>query len=311
MTRSCVFVRRDEWCPPAIAARYDVVIVAARIESSARPGRIILASIDTRWVEAVREAGTEIVLWDWMIPATLWRSRLGELVDLAANLGALGVCLNVEPASRHIGDQGTPRDWRGRRDELEAFTTTTRDLCDARRLELWVTSWAMPPASFGLPELVRPAHVAIPQPYEVHGRTGPAYVAEVIEHWRDAGAREILLGRGAHELDDDGDAWRTPEQIREHRRTTPAGLGEAWWTPAGSLARRIAEIDAMVEARPGAAGSVSDPGGSVSDPPPPRDDARPEDYAAAVAELAEDAPGPLREILLDAARRLGELRVCP
>lgn len=254
---SCLFVRRTEWVPVHIAALFDVVIVCGRIESAIRPGEIVRANRDAGWYSAVRLRGTEVVIWDWMIPPGLWRDGLGELAIFSRAVGALGVCLNVEPASG--SDKYGARDWRGKRDELAAYATAARDECDARGLELWVTSWALPPDQptrperhFALEELVRPSHRQIPQPYEVHGRSGLDYIAEVLGRWTEAGARDVILGRGAHELDkSDQDAWRTPAQIKAHRRSTPVGYGEAWWTPAGQLAGRRRELDAMLYPPPG------------------------------------------------------------
>ena len=256
---SCLFVRRTEWVPVEIAALFDIVIVCGRIESAARPGVVVRANRDAGWYSAVRLRGTDVVVWDWMIPPGLWAAGLVELADWARAIGALGLCLNVEPASG--GDKYGPRDWRGKADELGAYATNARDACDRRSLELWVTSWALPPRSpgrpersFALEELVRPSHRQIPQPYEVHGRSGPEYVAEVLERWREAGSRRVILGRGAHELDkSDRDAWRTHAQIEAHRATTPPGYGEAWWVPAGDLGRRRTEVRAMLYPPPSAA----------------------------------------------------------
>lgn len=130
---------------------------------------------------------------------------------------------------------------------MAAYVGTARELCHAAGLELWVTSWARPSAATTFPwrELVEPADRAIPQPYEVHGASGKAYVADVLDQWKALGAREIILGRGAHELDDsDADYWRTPAEIRAHRSSTPPGMPEAWWLAGGTPPARV--VDAIV-----------------------------------------------------------------
>ena len=243
---SSVFVRQDDFVPPDVAARFDAVLVCGRIEARHRRGKLLLANRDADYYAEVRATGTEVVLWDWMVPPNLWEKRLDELFAYAVKVGARGILFNVEPGSGE--DKNDPiRDWRGKGAELRRFMAKARALCDAEGLELWVTSWANPPGSFGLAELVKHADVCIPQPYEVHGRVGPEYIAEVLDRWRGAGAKRFILGRGAHELDDsDDDSWRTAEQIAAHRKSTPGGMPEAWWTPRGSLAKRADLVDSMV-----------------------------------------------------------------
>lgn len=242
---SSLFVRQDGWVPPEVAARFDAVLVAARIEAHHKRGRILLANRDLEWHAEVRHAGTEIVLWDWMVPPNLWEKRLDDLIAYAVEVKARAVLFNVEPGSG--ADKHDPvRDWRGKGEELRRFMAKARALCDAHGLEMWVTSWALPPSSFDLAALVEHADVCIPQPYEVHGRSGPDYVEEVLDAWCEAGADRLILGRGAHELDkSDDDSWRSIEQIEEHRKSTPAGMPEAWWTPAGSMRKRAGLVDAM------------------------------------------------------------------
>lgn len=240
-----LFVRRTSWVPPDDASRIGGAIVCTR--SSA--GRV---SLDRAWCASVLKQGGAIAGWEWMLEPGTWREGLEAEVDRLASVGAVALVINVEPASG--ASKGTAKDWRGRHAELADYTSTARALCDAAGLELWVTSWALPSAAQTFPwrELLQHAHRAIPQPYEVHGREGAAYVAQSIAEYRAHGAREIILGRGAHELDDsDPDAWRTPAQIREHRESTPAGMPEAWWVPAGDLRRRPAVVDAIVEPRLG------------------------------------------------------------
>ncbi len=242
---SALFVRQTRWVPPEVAARFDVVIVGGRIESSWRRGRIAKTNRDESWYAAVRGMGTAIAIFDWMIAPGLWRPGLEEAVDFAASVDAAAFLLNVEPANK--AERHTGRDWRGKGAELAAYAGSARELCDARGLELWSSSWADPPRSFPLRELVHLTHVDIPQPYEVHGRAGPEYVASVLAEYRAAGSREQILGRGAHELDaGDDDSWRTPAQILSHRASTPRGMGEAWWLPAGDLAARPEVVDAML-----------------------------------------------------------------
>lgn len=246
---SSVFVRQDGWVPPDVAVHFDAVMVASRVESRGKPGRCVFTNTDADWYREVRAAGVDVILWDWMVPPHIWDHRIDELFERASDLGARGVLLNVEPGSG--SDKHDPvRDWRGKHAEAKAFAAEARRLADKRELELWFTSWALPPGSFPLEPFCEVADVCIPQPYEVHGRTGPEYVAEVLDRWRAAGAKRIILGRGAHELDDsDDDAWRTVEQIAVHRETTPAGMPEAWWPAAGSLAKRGTLVDAMVTPR--------------------------------------------------------------
>lgn len=230
--RVWVFGRRIAFLPIAVAQRFDGVILATRTSRGA-------ANRSPGWIEEALSRGVEIVGWDWMLAPGQWRPGLGEHVCWLKSVGARALTLNVEPRS-----PGTPEDWRGKHDELRAYADTSRELCDLHGLELWVTSWALPSSAPTFPwlELIQPAHRCIPQPYEVHGRTGAEYVARVIAEWRERGARTIILGRGAHELDkSDADAWRTPAEIAAHRASTPTGMDEAWWLPAGTPPQEVVE----------------------------------------------------------------------
>lgn len=240
--RVFAFVRQQKWFSIETAAKFGGVIVCTRNSAAMRANR------DLSWYRALAARGVEIVTWEWMLdPGFTWRPGLAAEVSFAASIGARAVCMNIEPASGSI--KGTARDWRGKHAELRAYTEEARALCDAAGIELWVTSWAVASTSRSFPwkELIAPAHRCIPQPYEVHGRAGPAYVADSIREWVEHGAdrSRIIVGRGAHELDDgDRDAWRTPAQIRAHRSSTPPGLDEAWWTVAGRPPLDV--VDAIV-----------------------------------------------------------------
>jgi hypothetical protein len=239
--RSYLFVRQTKWVGVDIARRFDGLIVAVR--SNGRPiGR------DPAWWVRMRDgAGRQMVGFDWMPERGAWRPGLAQMVDFLATAGAKALCLNVEPLPADALQR-----WEGHHTEAARFVAEARDLCDRRRLQLWFTSWAKPSARRDFPwlEFVRAAHVCIPQPYEVHGRTGAAYIADVIDEWTDLGAKKLIIGRGAHELDkSDDDAWRTVDQIRQHRETTPTGMAEAWWPPAGDMAKRTAIVEAMTERR--------------------------------------------------------------
>ncbi len=239
---SWLFVRQVDDVPPEVAARFDGVIVAARVY---RAGRVRLANQDASWFAAVRAARVRVAVFDWMLPPGTWAQGLAASVAWAKSVGAEAYCLNVEPRPATY-PHGR---WEGQHDEAALYASTARDLCDRRGLQLWITSWAKPSQrkTFPIREFVRPAHVCIPQPYEVHHPGGSAYVEAVIAEWRGYGAKEVWIGRGAHEIDrSDNDAWRTPAEIAAHRRSTPAGATEVWWPPAGSLARRPAVVAAMV-----------------------------------------------------------------
>jgi hypothetical protein len=220
--RTWIFVRRQEWIDEDLAARFDGVIVGTR-NSRGRYNRSV------KWYEAVRSKGVEIVTCELMVPPGEWKRGLAAEIAFARSVGARAFCINAEPSK-------SESDWRGKHAELQLYTTTARDLCDQHGMELWVTSWAICSTARDFPwlELIAPAHVCIPQPYEVHGRSGDEYVAQVIAEWRERGASKIVLGRGAHENDkSDSDAWRTPREIAEHRQSTPAGYDTAWWTAQG------------------------------------------------------------------------------
>lgn len=239
---SWLFVRDDDHVPPEVAARFDGVIVAQRVH---RKGRVRLTNRDRDWYARVREAGTRIVLFDWMLPPGSWQPGLRAAVTFAKSVGAIGYCLNVEPRPKSYPYSR----WEGNRREAARYAQATRDLCDEARLECWVTSWAKPSnrPSFPIREFVRFSHRDIPQPYEVHHAGGPKYVADVIAEWEEYGAKDILLGRGLHELDpSDSDALRTPEELAAHRTSTPAGMVEVWWPPRVDLERHPDLVDAMV-----------------------------------------------------------------
>lgn len=229
-----LFVRQQPWIPTATAARFEGVVLTART-SRGRTNR------SRSWCEAVREAGTELALIDLMLPPGTWRPGLGEAIQFAADVGAKAYVLDIEPTRE------TATDWRERHSELEQYCSRARELCDARRLELWVTSWALPSAAPTFPwlELFAPAHRAITQPYEVHGRAGAEYTKRCVDEYEERGARRVIVGRGAHELDkSDRDAWRTPAQIAEHKRSTPADMDTAWWCPAGPIPPEV--VDAIL-----------------------------------------------------------------
>lgn len=233
--QSWLFVRRDDWAPIEVLRRFDGAIIPVRSP------RGILHREPSYWLRA-RAAGVEVVGMDWMLEPGRWREGLASTVAFLASVGARGFCINAEPRPK-----GYPRRWEGQREEAHAYAVAARDLCDRHRLQLWFSSWAMPRAreSFPWADFIRPAHVCIPQPYEVHGRAGPGYVAEVLGEWRELGAREMILGRGAHELDpSDADHWRTRAEVTAHRASTPRGMSEAWWTPAGPIPAAV--LDAMV-----------------------------------------------------------------
>src|SRR5690606_5387663 len=156
-------------------------IVATRNSRGGKPNR------SPSWWQAARDAGVTLAGWDWMLPPTRWRPGLAQHVAWLADHGASALVLNVEPTK-----PGAPDDWRGQHEAMRAYTSTARELCDRRGLALWVTSWALPPPTFPLSELCEHADRCIPQPYEVHGRTGAAYVAEVLDRWRAAGARGLV-----------------------------------------------------------------------------------------------------------------------
>lgn len=233
--RVWLFGRRQSWLPLELTRRFGGVILATRSASAAKPNR------SAAWCEAAREAGVELAGWDWALDPGAWRPGLAEHVRWLASVGAIALCINVEPMS-------TPaRDWRRKHDELRAYTTETREHCDRHGLELWVTSWSLPSSAPTFPwlELLAPAHRAIPQCYEVHGLDGRAYVDQAIAEYRERGAREIILGRAAHELDkSDSDAWRTPAEVAQHRTSTPAGVDEAWWLAMGTPPRDV--VDAIL-----------------------------------------------------------------
>lgn len=230
---SWLFVRQTRWAPKEVTSLFDGLIIATRYDQ--RP----INRHHAYW----QDAPVPTVGMCWLPLPGLWRDGLAEQIHFLRDVGAKAFCINAEPLPGKA-----PRRWEGRHDEMRTMMAEARRLCDAARIETWVSSWANPSArkSFPWSEMIAPAHVCIPQPYEVHGRSGPEYVADVIAQWRDYGAKRIILGRGLHELDrTDGDAWRTPEQIREHRTSTPKGMGEAWWPPAGHM--RMDTVRAAVE----------------------------------------------------------------
>lgn len=237
-TQTWLFVRRLEDAPVELATRFDGVIVAHRVF---RRGRVKLTNADGGWYEALREHGTRLVLFDWMLPPGHWRKGLGAAIVAAKTRSAIAYCLNVEPRPKsYPADQR----WEGRPDEAGLYATEARDHCDRRNLELWYTSWARPTAreSFPVEPFIRASHVDIPQPYRVHGKPSDDYEEQVIAEWEELGAKRIILGRGAHELDkSDGDAWRTAEEIAEHRATTPEGADTAWWVPRGRMPGEVLE----------------------------------------------------------------------
>lgn len=233
---SWLFVRQTRWCPPRVLRAFGGFLPAIRYLG--RP-----TNRGTAWYKEAANHDAQIAPFDWMPLPGEWRPGLTTAIAFAADNGAMAYCINAEPLH-----PSKPNRWEGKPDEAQAFAEAARDLCDRHRIELWFSSWARPEArkSFPWQEFIRPAHRCIPQPYRVHGRPGPTYEADVMTQWRDRGAKRFILGRGAHELDhSDNDAWRTQAEIVAHRRTTPPGMVEAWWTPKGTIPAPL--VDAMTE----------------------------------------------------------------
>lgn len=222
---SWLFVRRTDFVPPEIGQRFDGLLAVMRTERG-------WTSRDAGWWRSVEDR--HLVGWDWMLSPGAWAEGLDQSVGWAASMGCCAYCLNIEP------HRDSARDWRGQHEELERYCASAREACDRVGLELWVTSWARPESAPLFPwlELLAPAHVAIPQCYEVHGRSGPDYVAECLDQYQERGARRVLLGRGAH-VRASRWRWRTPDELAAHRSSTPVGYGEAWWPLASTPPERV------------------------------------------------------------------------
>src|SRR5690606_14145928 len=108
-----VFVRRQSWISPELAARFGGAIVCTRSSN----GRV---SLDPKWCADVLERGGALAGWEWMLPPGTWRAGLKAEVERLASFGARALVLNVEPASGKA--KGTADDWRGKHDELRAYT---------------------------------------------------------------------------------------------------------------------------------------------------------------------------------------------
>lgn len=245
-TRSAIFVRRYDFVPPEIARLYDAVFVSMRT-SRGRTNR------NRDYYARLIDEGVEIHGWDWLQWPGTW-GGVGELIDFAHSVGAKSLLINAEPKPRkRIGP-----DWRGEHGEMTRYMTAARQRTDRHHMELGFTGWAMPSKAPTFPwlEAFSACHYTVCQPYEVHGRSGWAYVRQALDEYRSYGARRVMCGRGAHELDDDdNDSWRTPEQIELHRRTTPPGFDEVWWPPKGVVPLELAQ--AMTAPRPPYAGPLS------------------------------------------------------
>jgi len=175
------------------------------------------------------------------------------------SVGAGAVVINAEPRS----PKHKPHRWEdGHADDARRYMAAVNEAAAEHGLEVGFTSWARTGARRRFPwaAFFGASTFSITQPYEVHGRTGRAYVDACIADYREHGHDDVWCGRGAHELDrSDDDGWRTAAEIAEHRESTPPGAKEAWWLPAGRLPSSV--LDAILADR--------GPAHASTDPPPP------------------------------------------
>lgn len=236
MSRSLLFVRRTLDVAPEQANRCDGVIVAVR-NPRGKLGR------NEDWWERV--TCEKHGFW-WFVEPLAWNEgQIAETCGYLRDRGAVSICMNIEPRGKsHDGKR-----WEdGYADDAVKFMALV--VTHARRcgLRIGFSSWAWPQSrrSFPWREFMEPADYSIPQPYEVHGRSGQDYINASLGAYQELGSLEEWLGRGAHELDkSDDDAWRTPAEIAEHRATTPPGMPEVWWLPRGRLPSKV--LDAILE----------------------------------------------------------------
>jgi hypothetical protein len=232
-----LFVRRHRDVTPVQANRCTGVIVAVESHRG-------IFNRDRSWWDGV---SCEKQGFLWLPLPGMWEEReTRETIRFLGSVRAVAVVVNAEPRS----PKHRPRWEDGHRKEAADYMAIVREAATEHGLEVGFSSWARPSArrSFPWAEFVTASDFTIPQPYEVHGRSGSAYVDACLEEYRALGSHDTWTGRGAHELDrSDSDAWRTPAQIAEHRESTPAGAKEAWWLPAGRLPGRV--LDAILADR--------------------------------------------------------------
>ena len=234
--RAYPFVRQPRFVPVDMAERFGGAIICSRTDRATKANR------DAGYWRELAKRDVFTAGWDWLVRPSRWRLGMRDAIAWCADHGARAYCLNVEPHSEDL------RDWRKRDREAVEYAAEARDTCDEHGLELWFTGWALPSKARTFPwrPFCTQADVSIAQPYGVHRPSSLAYTQQSIDEYKAQGARRVIVGRGAHELDrSDGDAWRTSAEIREHRKHTPEGYDEAWWFPAGKP--RDALVDAMVD----------------------------------------------------------------
>ena len=232
-----LFVRRQKDVTPIQANRCSGVIVAVESSRGAM-------NRSTEWWDGLH---CDRMGFLWMPLPGLWsEASTRDAIRFLGSVGASAVVVNAEPRSA----KSKPRWEDGHAVEAARYMAVVRKEAERQGMRVGFTSWARLSArpSFPWAPFFDGSEFSITQPYEVHGRTGAAYVEACLAEYRAQGHSDVWCGRGAHELDkSDDDAWRTPAQIKAHRETTPEGCAEAWWLPRGRLPGSV--LDAILADR--------------------------------------------------------------
>jgi len=268
MTAPYLFVRLQKHVSPVQANACGGVIVAVESHRGTfNRGR--------EWWDALT---CDRMGFIWLPLPGQWNpAETRETIRFLGSVKASAVMINAEPRS----PTHKPHRWEdGHADEARRYMACVNEAAEKHGLAVGFTSWARTGARRRFPwaQFFGASTFSVTQPYEVHGRTGRAYVDACLADYRDHGHTDVWCGRGAHELDrSDDDGWRTAAEIAEHRESTPPGAKEAWWLPAGRLPESV--LDAILANR-GAAHASTEP------PPAPFD--RDEIEALAMRAAASD-----------------------
>lgn len=172
----------------------------------------------------------------WALPRPeSWREEIGPFFEHASNVGAVGVVVDPE------------REFLDQHEEALAFADALRAECDARGLELAITSYSMPDAHPRFPwgPFAAVADLGIAQTYDRDLAFDPTYPARAVRQWLARGFPRVMAAGSlwAHK----GRRPKTAAEFLRHVRQLPRQPAVIFWGPPripAPLWRALASIGA-------------------------------------------------------------------